>query len=61
MNGGRGMSNHRETSRDSGREWRQPRLIKLGNVHEWVLEGGAKGKYGIVLDGSTSGNNEAMD
>lgn len=42
-------------------EWRAPRLVQLGNVHEWVLEGGAKGKYGANLDGGTSGNNEAMD
>ena len=55
------MSSRDDTSRNCGREWKAPRLIRLGNVHEWVLEGGAKGKYGRNFDGGTSGQNEAMD
>lgn len=54
------MSNDASNKR-SKPEWKAPRLIQLGNVYEWVLEGGALGKYGFNLDGGTSGNNEAMD
>lgn len=54
-------ASQRRQARPRKPDWRAPRLVELGNVHEWVLEGGAQGKYGFNLDGGTSGNNEAMD
>jgi hypothetical protein len=42
-------------------QWKTPVVSRLGNVRDWVREGGAKGKSGADEDGGTSGSNEAMD
>lgn len=55
------MSQRDRPSESRDRTWKPPRLTRLGNVHEWVLESNAFGKYGPAIDGMTSGNNEAMN
>jgi hypothetical protein len=61
---GAGMSSIYEsvTTRHAGRPaWRRPQLQELGNLRSFVREGQAMGKSGPLCDGSTSGNQEAMD
>lgn len=41
--------------------WQRPQLAQLGNLRDFVREGGANGKSGVMIDGTTSGNNEAMN
>lgn len=46
---------------ESLQSWKAPVISELGNVRDFVQEGGAQGKSGQMVDGGTSGSNEAMD
>jgi hypothetical protein len=51
----------RAEARNGKRAWRSPRLEEVGNLRDFVQEGIAMGKSGPGADGTTSGNNEAMN